>query len=243
MHSTAPPPQTPTPLLWERLRALFERIIAVIGAPAIIAALTLAPRMRTGIVRQLALVEILARKLLLAEAATLAPPPQRGPRMIETQLSASGLYTTPPTPRSRRPSSAQRAIDLTNPETWSARFALAIPRERTLSDRNTPRIRALWGDTRKPPPPLERAPTQRNSTAFLIARRAEALRRMLHNPTPYVTRLAHTRRIGVARSRQVITRYALKAPRRFIGDRHDPLLTVHIFSAAVRAHALLLDTS
>lgn len=57
-----PPPQTTTPL-WERLRALFERVIAVIGAPALIAALTLAPRMRTGIVRQLALVEILARKL------------------------------------------------------------------------------------------------------------------------------------------------------------------------------------
>ncbi len=74
MHSTASPRQTPTPLLWERLRALFERIIAVIGAPAIIAALTLAPLMRTGIVRQLALIEILARKLLLAEAAELAPP-------------------------------------------------------------------------------------------------------------------------------------------------------------------------
>jgi hypothetical protein len=35
----------------------------------------------------------------------------------------------------------------------------------------------------------------------------------------------------------------LRAPRRFIGDRHDPLLTVHIFSAAVRAHAILTDTS
>ncbi|MEQ1493757.1 MAG: hypothetical protein ABL932_24760, partial [Terricaulis sp.] len=149
-------------------------------------------------------------------------------------------YTAPPMRRSTRP--VQRAIDLSKPETWSARFALAIPRERTLSDRNTPRIRALWGDTRKPSPPPERAPTQRNSTAFLIARRAEALRRMLHDPTPYVTRLARTRRIGVARSRQVITRYALKAPRRFIGDHHDPLLTVHIFSAAVRAHALLLES-
>lgn len=245
MHPAAPPPQTPTPLLWERLRALFERVIAVIGAPAIIAALTLAPRMRTGIIRQLALIEILARKLLLAEAAALAPAPgQRGPRLIETQLSASGLYTAPPMRRSTRAPSNARAIDLTNPESWSARFALAIPRDqRTVSDRRAPRIRALWRDALRPLPSPERAPPQRNSDAFLIARRAEALRRLLHNPTPYVTRLSRARRIGVARSRQTILRYAFKAPRRFVGDRHDPLLTVHIFSAAVRAHAILTDTS
>ncbi|MCX7357971.1 MAG: hypothetical protein NT015_07510 [Alphaproteobacteria bacterium] len=241
---SAPPPQTPTPLLWERLRALFERVIATIGAPALIAALTFAPRMRTGIVRQLALIEILARKLLLAEAAELAPPAQqRGPRLIEIQLSASGLYTAPPTRRGTRATSTKRAVDLSKPETWSARFALAVPRDRTISDRNAPRIRDLWGDARKPPPPPEPKAPQRNSDAFLIARRAEALRRVLHNPAPYVTRLSRTRRIGVARSRQTIMRYALKAPRRFIGDRDDPLLTVHIFSAAVRAHAILTDTS
>ncbi|MEQ1820107.1 MAG: hypothetical protein ABL871_16005, partial [Terricaulis sp.] len=212
-------------------------------APAIIATLTLAPRMRTGIVRQLALIEILARKLLLAEAATFAPPPQRGPRTIEAKLSASGLYTLPPTRRRTRAAANARAIDLTNPETWPARFALAIPRDqRTVSDRHAPRIRALWADAPRPLPAPERAPLQRNSDAFLIARRAEALRRMLHDPAPYVTRLSRAHRIGVARSRQVITRYALKAPRRFVGDRHDPLLTIHIFSAAVRAHALLLDS-
>jgi hypothetical protein len=243
-----PPPQTPTQLpttqLWERLRALFERVLAVIGAPAIIAALTLAPHMRTGIIRQLALVEILARKLLLAEAAALAPPPQRGPRLIETPLSASGLYTLPQTRRHARAASNTRAIDLTNPETWSARFALAIPRDqRAVQDRHAPHIRALWRDAPRPLPAPERAPPQRNSDAFLIARRAEALRRMLHDPTPYVARLSRARRIGVARSRQVITRYALKAPRRFVGDRYDPLLTVHIFSAAVRAQAILNDTS
>lgn len=222
---------------------MFERIIAVIGAPAIIAALTLAPRMRTGIVRQIALVEILARKLLLAEAATCAPPPQRGPHTIETNLSASGLYTAAPTRRPTCAASKACAVDLTNPDSWSARFALAIPRDpRTVSDRYAPRIRALWGEVRTPPPAPERTSPQRNSDAFLIARRAEALRRVLHDPSPYVTRLSRARRIGVARSRQVITRYALKAPRRFVGDRHDPLLTMHIFSAAVRAHALLLDS-
>lgn len=242
MHSTQSPPQTPTPLLWDRLRALFERIITVIGAPAIIATLTLAPLTRTGIVRQLALVEILARKLLLAEAAALIPPPQRSPRVVEIQLSATGLYTAPPTHRITRATPKPRAIDLTKPETWPARFALAIPRGQIVSGREAPRIRSLWSESRTPPPAPERKPIQRNSDAFLVARRAEALRRMLHDPTPYVTRLSRARRICVARSRQTITRYALKAPRRFVGDRHDPRLTLDIFSAAVRAHALLLDS-
>lgn len=243
MHPT-PPPTPTTPLLWERLRALFGRVIAAIGAPAILAALTFAPLVRTSIVRQIALIEILARKLLLAEAAALAPPHQRGPRLIETTLAASGLYT-PQNIRQRSPTRSRvRAYDPSNPETWPARFALAIPRDqRVIEDRRAPRMRALWGAPPPPPPVPEPAPRRRNSDAFLIARRAEALRRLLNDPTPHVTRLARSRRVGVARSRDVIRRYALCAPRRFIGDRHDPLLTVHIFSAAVRAHAILTDTS
>ncbi|MBX3429515.1 MAG: hypothetical protein KF779_08045 [Hyphomonadaceae bacterium] len=240
---TSPPPQAilhPTTALWERLRALFARVIAAIGAPALLVTLNLAPRLRTALIRQIALIEILARKLLLAEAAEHAPQAQRGPRVVETTLAASRLYTLPQTQRRTR--SSARIIDLSNPETWPARFALAIPRDPgTVSDRCAPRIRALWGDAPRPAP-AERARGQRNSDAFLVARRAEALRRLLHDPSPYVRRLSRARRIGVARSRQVITRYAFKAPRRFVGDRHDPLLTVHIFSAAVRAHALLLDS-
>ncbi len=242
MHP-APPPQTPTPHLWERLRALFGRVIAAIGTPALITTLTLAPRLRTALVRQIALIEILARKLLLAEAADLSPPTQRRPRVTEIALNASGLYTLPQTRRRARASVRARAIDPNNPETWSARFALAMPRDgRSVNERRAPRIRALWGHARAPAPPPEPAPRQRNSDAFLIARRAEALRRLFNDPAAHVQRLARHRRV-VARSRDAIRRYALCAPRRFIGDHHDPLLTVHIFSAAVRAHAILTDTS
>lgn len=242
---SAPPPPT-TPHLWARLRALFERVIAAVGAPAIIAALTFAPGMRSGIVRQLALVEILARKLLLAEAAALAAQPQQsGPRLIETTLAASGLYTAPQTRRRSRAPVKARALDLSKPETWPARFALAIPRDaRAVQDRRAPRIRALWGDTRSPPMPKSQPHSRRFvSESFLVARRAEALRRMLHDPAPYAVRLARARRIGVAPSRETITRYALKAPRRFIGDQRDPRLTLDIFGAALRAHAILTDTS
>ncbi len=239
---SAPPPPT-TPLLWERLRALFGRIISAIGAPALIAALTLAPRLRTGIVRQLALVEILARKLLLAEAAALAPSLQRGPRLIEAALASSGLYLVRETRSGHIPSPA-RAIDLAHPESWPARFALAIPRgPRAVQDHNAPRIRSLWGYSRTPPPTRAPMPRQRNSDAFRVARRAEALRRMLHNPAPYVMRLARARRIGVARSRDAIKRYALKTPRCLLGDRYDPRLSVDIYSAAIRAHGILTDTS
>lgn len=246
MHAAPPPPPT-TPPLWERLRALFERVIAAIGAPAIIAALTFAPRMRTGIVRQLALVEILARKLLLADAAAYAAQQKshHGPRLIETTLRASGLYLPQQTRHRHRAPAKARALDLSKPETWSARFALAIPRDpRAVQDRHAPRIRALWGDTR-PLPELkpESRPRRFVSEAFRVARRAEALRRLLHDPTPYAIRLARARRIGVARSRETITRYALRAPRRFVGDHRDPRLTLDIFGAAVHAQALLTDTS
>lgn len=223
---------------------MFARVIAVIGAPAMIAALTLSPRLRTSIVRHIALIEILARKLLLAEAALLATTPApRGPHLTEIQLSATGLYTLPQR-RLPRATSSPPAIDITNPETWPARFALAIPRDaRAVSHRHAPRIRALWGDLPAEPPSRERKYAQRNSDAFLVARRAEALRRVLHNPAPHVKRLARARRIGVARSRDAITRYAFRAPRRFVGDRYDPRLTVEIFSVGVRAHALLNNTS
>jgi hypothetical protein len=240
---TASPPPPDTTLLWERLRALFARVIAAIGAPAIIAALTLAPRMATEIVRQLALVEILARKLLLADAVALIPPPQRGPRLVVTPLRASGLYTVKQARRRTRTPACARAIDPAKPETWSARFALALPRDpRVVQERHAPRIRALWGETPTPPPAPEPGPRRRHGEAFRIARRAEALRRMLNDPGPYARRLARARGLGVARSNEVITRYALRAPRRFVGDERDPRLTIDIYSAAIRARAML-DTS
>lgn len=240
MH-TAPPPQE-NPLLWERLRALFTRVIAAIGAPAVIAALSLSPRMRAEMSRQLALVEVMARKLLLAEAVALMAPPERGPRVVETPLAADGLYTLPPS--RRRAGVRTRAIDPADPETWPARFALALPRDsRAVQDRRAPRIRALWGETHAAAPLKQPAPRRHHSDAFRVARRAEALRRVLDNPAPYARRLARARRIGVARSREAITHYALRAPRRFVGDRHDPKLTIDIFSAAIRAHAILTDTS
>jgi hypothetical protein len=244
MQQTPTPPPPDTTLLWERLRALFARVIAAVGAPAIIAALSLAPRMGTEIARQLALVEILARKLLLADAIALLPPPQRGPRLVVTALRASGLYTVKQTRRRPNAASRRRAIDPTKPETWSARFALALPRDhRAVQERRAPRIRALWGETRTPPAPPEPAPRRRQTEAFRIARRAEALRRMLNDPAPHARRLARARALGAARSREVITRYALRAPRRFVGDERDPRLTTDIFSVAVHAQAVLADTS
>lgn len=214
---------------------MFGRVIAAIGAPAVIAALSLAPRMRTEMIRQIALVEIMARKLLLADAVDLIPS-QRGPRLVEVKLNASGLYTCPQI--RRRTPSRPRAIDPAKPETWPARFALALPRvHRAVQDRRA----MLWRRALAPTPPPRR---ERQSSAFTIARRAEALRRMLENPAPYAQRLATARRIGVNRSREAVTRYALRAPRRFVGDRTDPKLTLDIYSVVVNARAILLvDTS
>lgn len=223
---------------------MFARLIAATGAPALIAALALTPRLRSEVARHIALVEIMARKLLLADAAQLIPPPQqqRGPRLIEIPLHASGLYTCPPI--RRRKHTPARLIDPADPETWNARFALALPRDRrAVPERRAPRIRALWGDTPSPPPASKPAPRRRHSCAFRLARRAEALRRLFENPAPYAARLARARPIGVNRSRETINRYALRAPRRFIGDHRDPKLTLDIFQAALRARDILFDSS
>jgi hypothetical protein len=67
---------------------------------------------------------------------------------------------------------------------------------------------------------------------------------MLNDPAPHVQRLARSRRFGVARTDEIIRRYALAVTPRFIGDRRDPRLTVDIFGAALYAHAILTtDTS
>jgi hypothetical protein len=58
-----------------------------------------------------------------------------------------------------------------------------------------------------------------------------------------VIRLARARRIGVARPSETISEYALRTPRRFIGDRHDQRLTMDILSVAMHANAILTDTS
>lgn len=169
MHIASPPSSTP---IWDRLRATFDRVIAAVGAPAAIVLLSLSTRRaRYDIVRQLLTLECLVRRLLLAEAAALAPPEaERGPRLITIPIRAPGLVTPLNHVRRRTPQRAPRPIDPARPETWSAQFSLSLPRDPLVPlDRNTPRIRTLWGATPPPAPPPPPTRRDRRSASFLLA--------------------------------------------------------------------------
>ena len=242
MNAPAPPP--PIAPLWERLRAAFQRVIARIGAPAAIALVTFASRnTRLNLLRQLAMLESLVRKLLLVEAAALEPPrAARGPRLIEIPIHARAFATI--NQRTARSVSQPRPADLASPESWRATFTLSLPRDpHMVSDRHAPRIRALWGDTA--PAPVHQAPSQRThrrEDAFLIARRFEALRRVLNDPAPHARRLAAAHQRASTRSPELTRRYALSAPRSYHRDPYDLLLSVDVYRLVLSTPALA-DTS
>jgi len=242
MTNAAPPPINAA--LWDRLRATFARVIAAIGAPAAIALLNLSTRStRLSIVRQLSMLESLVRKLLFAEIAALTPTAEHGPRIIHVPLRPGLIMVNPPRKRQRR---ASRPLDVAHPETWSATFALALPRDPHLvSDRNAPRIRALWGANPRPaePPPHVAGRRDRGPAPYRIARRFEALRRVLNDPSPHVRRLASAQHRALKRSPNIVSRYALIGPRTSGYDPADLRLPLDIMSAALTARRKLCDSS
>ena len=241
MTATAPPPTNIA--LWDRLRATFARVIAAIGAPAAIVLLSLSTRStRLSILRQLFMLESLVRKLLFAELATLgAAPPSRGPQLVHIPVRPGLVIVNPPRKRTQR---QPRPLDLAHPETWSADFALALPRDsRLVRDRSAPRIRALWGASARPIEPPPRAPQRHQSAPLRIARRFEALRRVLNDPAPHIRRLALASSRALKRAPNVVSQYALMAPRRYGYDPVDVRLPIDITCAALIARTMLCDSS
>jgi hypothetical protein len=227
--------------LWARVRASFERALLVCGGPAAIAAITnLARRSRTNIVRWLAPLENMVRKLLLVEAAQLL-----GPR---TSSSAARRRCACLCAGADDADEDVRGPDRNAPATWVARFALAPPCDpRAVAQ--ALHIRSLAPD----PPWTVFTPAVENSTphqgaeldpAFRLARRFEALRRVLADPLPYARRLAGM--IGRLRKRfpEIAMRYAM-APQRTAGwDENDPRLGMSVTASAISAAELLpRDTS
>lgn len=241
MNAAAPPPTT---ALWDRLRATFARVIAAIGAPAAIALLSLSTRStRLNILRQLFMLESLVRKLLFAELATrAAAAPSRGPHLTHIPIIRPGLIIV--NPARKRTTRNVNPVDFAHPETWSASFALAIPRDtRLVRDRSAPRIRALWGPSARPVEEPPRSSQRQRATPFRIARRFEALRRVLNDPAPHIRRLAIAQCRALKRAPNVVSQYALIAPRRYGYDPVDVRLPIDITCAALIARTKLCDTS
>jgi hypothetical protein len=224
---------TPLAPLWDRLRASFARAAVITGGAARIAAhVSLTARLRREIHGWIALLEHLVRKLLFAEAGRLAPPARpRGPQMISIALpAATHIAAGKSAPHSRRKTAR---ADLQDPETWSVRFALAPPHDpRAIPDSRAPRIRALWGPSPPPPPPPPARPHVERHTPLNLARRFEALRRVLLDPAPYARRLADLMRRLVRRFPEAALRFASRSARVSHYDRKDSRLGVDCCVAA-----------
>jgi hypothetical protein len=274
MNANAEPSPTLTaPPLWERARAMFGRALAAIGDPAAIAAIALLTHaLRRDIIRRLAPLEHVVRKLLLAEAAALHRQAQdaaraaaaRGPRMQIIELRSLGLAMHAPiearsslsprgegTGRGVNPAAAVQAqttarADLGPPNTWRVSFSFAIPRDPDLPNSRAPRIRALWGGDAKPRAHETRAPMpqQRTDSALLLARRFEAVRRVLHDPLPYARRLTQLLLRKRRSFAKVIQRYLFAPARTGDYDPDDDRLGMHAFGSARDAtEAAFSDTS
>jgi hypothetical protein len=258
MHDTT----DATTSLWTRARAMFARALAVIGLHqgfpdaarawiAHVAALAqLSPERRAEIVSWLAPLEHIVRKLLLSEAAALhraerarpAPRVERVPLRGLAQTWRGGRLCPAPAVAEKRDLSAEALaegsnVDRSRPETWRAQFSLAIPRDpKRVADAHAPRIRALWGEATPAPEPA-RTPRAFNEadSPFRLARRFEALCRVLENQRAYAERLARALTRETAR-RSGIARAYLFAPCRANGhDPADPRLAVDAISQAFEA--------
>lgn len=241
--------------LWARVRASFARAMAALGAPAAIAALGFLDKaLKREIVRWLYPLEAMVRRLLLAEAAALRRAElarrERGPRIVHVPLRSLSLANHTWTAGLQTASgvakrcASEDARSKTDPQSWRASFALAIPRNpHIVSDHHAPRIINLWA-----PDPIAREPVHtpsanREPAAFRFARRFEALRRVLENPAPYAAKLARLLVREARRYCEVARRYVLRGSRVDAYDRADDRLSLDVLAAAFDAPEGFRDSS
>ena len=207
---------------------MFARALKALGGAQRIAALgKLTPKMRSEIAALIAPLEHAVRKLLFVEASRLPRPDVRPIPIVRRPLAF------------RTASASTRQLDPTRPETWPAQFALSPPRDpRLVPDHRAPRIRTfdsviILKPSRSKPPPI--APRALVSPAFNLARRFEALRRVLKNPTPTARRLARLLMRLRRGFPEVFHHYAAAPSRTGHYDPEDPRLGVECIARAFDA--------
>ncbi len=147
---------------WQHVGDMYAWIVSLFGAPFDIAErLLLVRKSRRDLLAWLGPVEALARRLLLLKALTLPPPNYAPPKAGEGRLLIAF---------------ADRALDDIHPksETWRVRFCV-MPHGIVRRKSDAPCADRRGGDI--------------NFNALPLARRLEALRRVLENPAPAVARL------------------------------------------------------
>lgn len=211
-----PPPALIAAPLWLRARAMFARATRALNVFGALAALGPLPRaLRREIMGWLAPLEMIVRKLLLAEAARLAPQTRR-------PLSPLALKCLRQIPRTPAPA-----------------FSLRPPRDCRRA-RLCPSIRS-FDQLRQTPPPPARARANAGPDGKALSRRFAALARVLAHPLRHARRLS--RLIAAIRPRfpEIALRYA-SAPLNIMSrDRED--LRLHVSAIAAARAAIGADTS
>lgn len=220
---------------------MFARALAAVGAPAAIAAAALSRETRRRIIGWLSPLETIVRRLLLAEAAELrrrkAPP-----------LASWSARLPPRTAQACKPDkrggAARSKLDISAPETWRVAFSFSLPRDpHAVPESRAPRIRLLGAaHAAMTPPKPERAGPQRADTPFSLARRLEALRRVLDDPAPHAERLARLLSRAIRRYPQIVRRYWLRSARTGDCDPSDPGLSIDALAASSNAPDAFPDT-
>jgi hypothetical protein len=243
--------ETPSPALaphWERARASYARAIAQLGGPAAIAAIArLSRALRLEIVRWLCPLEHIARKLLLAEAGRLLRDERaraaHGPRLVRIPLRGIARHAT-----SRNAQTVFSPVygggKGAPPETWNARFSFAPPRDPlAVPEARAPRMRALWGSSAPaaPPPPRTPRTLDEAEAPFRLARRFEAVRRVLADPLPYAQRLVRLLVRLLPRYPEAVRNFAFSPARASGYDPADPRLSIDATGLAL--NFVFADTS
>lgn len=213
--------------LWSAARAMFERLCAAVGEAASLALRrTLPPAELTRMRALLRPLELLVRQIVFVEAAALARASGAGaPRVIVLPKPLFNAPTPPRPPRERAPSfrlwprakETPARIRPLGPPT-SVREIYRERARRLLADRLT-----IARFMRRPEPAR-------------IARRIEALARILATPLRAVRRLARMLKLTPHLARRLAT---LRRPRAGYADEDALGLAARLAFAAGRA----LDTS
>jgi hypothetical protein len=193
----------PSAIFWQAACDWLAALLRAFGQPARIARLGQAAC--AALARELKALEALVLKLLLIEAA--AHPLRDASATRRAACAALAGASTP----------AAHSENLADPETWRVRFSPRLPQIRPARRRGACTRRPR---TSPPPPPHP----------MHLARRCEALRRVLADPMPAVARLARKLHALGARARATARRIALARPHLL------PCPSMLFAHATVRAH-------
>jgi hypothetical protein len=197
----------PLTQLWREARAWLAEMLADFISPAQVAR-AVARQARAAFAKRLRMLQCFVMKLLLIEATRQSSPARGGGReRPQERAEREGCVRTHPSAsRCALDSSPQRGEHVQyaehpdHPITWRVRFHLRIPRQRRRA-------------AATPAPRIPQAPACPQTLALRLARRFEALRRVIADPRRAIAALARKLAALAGAARAVAHRIALASPR------------------------------